>query len=78
MLAGWWKAGLRTCGEGNTCSGSKVTLQANRYGHHGVTRVLAQGIKQSGGEGECGPAVARRAMIVNKRGEPQRCTCLRG
>ena len=65
MLAGWWKAELRTCGEGNTCSGSKGTLQANRYSHHGVTRVLAQGKKQSGGEGECGPAVARRAMIVN-------------
>ena len=62
MLAGWWKGEWRTCEEGNTCSGSKGTLQANRYSHHGVTRVLAQGKKQIGGEGECGRAVPRRAM----------------
>ena len=65
MLAGWWKGKWRTCEEGNTCSGSKGTLKANRYSHHGVTRVLAQGKKQIGGEGECGRAVPRRAMKVN-------------
>ena len=65
MLAGWWKTEWRACEQRNTCSGSKGTLQANRYRHHGVTRVLTQGEKINGGEGKCGLAVTRRAMIVD-------------